>query len=73
MNLQRLNDKQNLKVILNKSKDCLVNAINLDPDNYIFWNTLGVLYATNGIIIIKIFTDLNQSSKLRELILLKSN
>jgi hypothetical protein len=43
-----INDQQNAKIVINKSKDCLVNAVNLEPDNYLFWNTLGVLYATDG-------------------------
>ena len=31
-----------------KSKDCFIQAVNLEPENPIFWNTLGIHYSSNG-------------------------
>lgn len=49
MNIQNIADKTNASIVLNKSKDCLVNAVNLEPENSLFWNNLGILYAFSGI------------------------
>lgn len=41
-------DKTKPLYLINKSKECLINSINLEPDNYLFWNALGVLYSKKG-------------------------
>lgn len=33
---------------LNKAKDCFVRAVNIEPENAIFWNILGIYYSFNG-------------------------
>jgi superkiller protein 3 len=35
--------------LINKAKDCLINAVNLQPDNYLFWNSLGIIYSSSQI------------------------
>ena len=38
----------NQMVLITKSKECLINAINMEPENHKFWNFLGILYSTKG-------------------------
>ncbi len=37
-----------ISLLLVKSKDCFIQAVNLEPENPIFWNTLGIHYSSNG-------------------------
>lgn len=48
VNVQSMSDKANLTILINKSKECLLTAVNLDPTNHLFWNNLGILYAFTG-------------------------
>jgi hypothetical protein len=41
-------DSNAITFVLAKSKECLINAINLDASEPLFWNMMGILYATNG-------------------------
>jgi hypothetical protein len=47
MNLTIQTKEFNVELI-NKAIECLINAINLQNENDLFWNVLGILYACDG-------------------------
>lgn len=49
-NEQILSEQQANAVLLaiSKSKECMIKAINLEPENHKYWNSLGLLYASKG-------------------------